>query len=214
MNEEQTNTPATPVLRYISLILSDVFSPLLSPTYAMVIALWLTPMCILPLGTRAWTVIGVFFLTALVPGLSLLLLVRLKKIKDTDVSDHKERFLPFTIAIACYLLTVLFLYNINAPRWMLAFMWGATGAAVIAGIISFKWKISAHATANAGLVGFVAWLAHRHALLIEPLTAVSIVIILLGLVCWARLYLYKHTPLQVLAGSALGAGIILATLAL
>lgn len=211
MTEEQSHTT---VLRRTALILSDVFSPLLSPTYAMVISLWLTPMCLLPLGTRAWTTIGVFFLTALVPGLSLLLLVRLKKIKDTDVSDHRERFLPFTIAIACYLLTILFLFHINAPRWMLAFMWGATAAAIIAGVISFWWKISAHATANAGLVGFVCWLAHRHALLIEPFTAVSIVILLLGFVCWARLYLYKHTPLQILAGSALGVSIVLVSLAL
>ena len=33
--------------------ISDVFSPLLMATYAMAVALWLTPMAYLPLGVRA-----------------------------------------------------------------------------------------------------------------------------------------------------------------
>ncbi|MHC0039781.1 hypothetical protein, partial [Pseudoneobacillus sp. C159] len=48
--------------------ISDVFSPLLMATYAMAVALWLTPMAYLPLGVRAWSTVGVFFITAVIPA--------------------------------------------------------------------------------------------------------------------------------------------------
>ena len=56
-------------------ILSDVFSPLLTPTYAMIMAMWLTPMRVLPESTRLMATAIVAVLTAVIPCLAIVVLV-------------------------------------------------------------------------------------------------------------------------------------------
>lgn len=185
-------------------ILSGVFSPLLSPTYAMVVALWLTPMAILPLGTRAWSVLGVFFITAVIPGLSILTMIRMGLASDIDLSDRRQRPIPFAITLLCYLGAAFYLGALNAPGWMSRFLYGASAVALVEGLISLKWKISAHAGGNAGLLAFVVWMASRNALLVDSFWIVSVSVAILGAVAWARLYLYRHSLAQVCAGTAVG----------
>lgn len=196
--------PQPRLLRRLASLAGDIFSPLLMPTYVMIVALWLTPMNRLPLAVRAWSSLGVFFLTAVVPAFSIWMLLRLKRISDVSISDHRQRPLPFLIATVCYILAAVYLGALNAPRWMICFFIAATLVVVAELIISLYWKISAHAAGAAGLLGFVAWLAARHALLGDPLVMVSAAILILGIVAWARLLLCHHNMAQVCAGAALG----------
>lgn len=196
--------PQPRVLRRLASLAGDIFSPLLMPTYVMVVALWLTPMNRLPVGVRAWSSLGVFFLTAIVPALSIWMLLRIKRISDASISDHRQRPLPFMIATICYILAGIYLGALNAPRWMICFFVAATLVVVAELIISIYWKISAHAAGAAGMLGFVTWLAARHALLGDPLVIVSAAILIVGIVCWARLLLCHHNMSQVCAGAALG----------
>lgn len=183
---------------------SDIFSPLLMPTYALVTALWLTPMFMLPFGVRAWSVLGVFFLTGVVPAMALFILMRLGKVSDVSVSDRRQRPLPFGIAIVCYLLAAAFLASLKAPRWLLLFLLVAAVVALVELLVSYRWKISAHAGAAGGLLGFVAWLAAKNALIFDPFVLLSVAVLIVGTVGWARLLLRRHTPAQVGAGAVLG----------
>ena len=61
--------PATPKsgLRRAAQIVSDVFSPLLAPTYCMAMAMWITPLQILPESTRMGATLGVAIITGAIP---------------------------------------------------------------------------------------------------------------------------------------------------
>lgn len=188
--------------------MSDIMVPLLIPTYCIIIALWLTPMRILPWGTRALSAMGVFFLTTVIPYFALYIMIKTGKVSDVSISDRRQRPVPFLIGIACYALNVLYLGLLHAPRWILLFFVASAVVAVVELLVSFVWKISAHAAAIAGMLGFVAWLAARNALIWDSYVILSVAIFLAGLVCWARLLLQRHTLGQVAAGAALGFGVI------
>lgn len=188
-------------------VASDVFSPLLMATYAMAVALWLTPMNRLPTGVRGWSTAGVFFITALIPGLTVYMLMRAGKVSDASISDRRERPIPFLVSVACYVGASFYVGALHAPRWLVCFLVAAAAVAVLELIVSLWWKISAHTGAAGGLAGFVFWLGVRGALIGDPLVLISIAILLVGVLGWARLVLRRHTVGQVLAGALLGFGV-------
>ena len=57
-----------------------------------------------------------------------------------------------------------------------------------------------------GFAGIIFWMAQQGLMVSAPLVWISVAVLLLGLVAWARLYLDKHTVLQTLAGAVLGFG--------
>ena len=74
---------------------------------------------------------------------------------------------------------------------------------VIVGFVSFKTKISAHATGITGVLGFLFATAffQKDTSLLLP---IEITLILAGALLSARLYLNAHTPMQVILGSLCG----------
>ena len=88
------------------------------------------------------------------------------------------------------------------PFWLLAMLIGACVALVIALCINFAWKISAHAIGIGGLLGGVMGVARIH--MINPYWAFIVVLIVAGLLGTSRIFLKRHTPMQVYAGFCLG----------
>lgn len=195
-------------------IISDVFAPLLVPTYAMLVAMFMTRLSILPLGSRLWATAGVFVITAIIPFALIWTLIRLGKVSDTSISDKSQRTIPYIASIFCYLGAMVYLICLKAPSWLWAFFIGAAIVSVISLIITHWWKISAHVGAVGGLCGGVFFLAWKHLLLYSPLVWVCVSMVLVCIMAWARLYLNRHTPLQTLAGAVLGFVTVLGTLSL
>ncbi len=193
-------------------VLSDLFSPLLVSTYAMIVTMTLTPMCFLPTSPKLWSTLGVAFITGVLPALFILILIRMGKVSDTAITNRHERTAPFCATIVCYVGAALFVAGLHAPEWLRNFFFGAAAAALISLVITHWWKISAHTCAIGGLVGIILWEARHGFIMWEPVILLCIAILILGFVAWARLYLNKHTILQVLAGAVLGFSIELAVL--
>ena len=63
-------------------IISDTFMPLLIPVYCMAIAMWITPLQVLPERTRIGATLGVAIITTAIPMALLLLLMRAGRISD------------------------------------------------------------------------------------------------------------------------------------
>lgn len=193
-------------------IISDLFAPLLVPTYAMLAAMFMTRLCILPLSSRLWATAGVFVITAVIPFALIWTLIRLGKVSDTSISDRSQRTVPYIASILCYAGAAVYLGCLKAPVWLWAFFIGAALVSVLSVIITRWWKISAHVGATGGLCAGFFFLAWRHLLIYSPLVWVSLSMVLVCAMAWARLYLDRHTPLQTLAGAALGFCVELATL--
>lgn len=192
------------LLKGIAQTISDVFSPLLIPTYTLFAVLWLTPMALLPTSVRLWSTAGIFFITCMTPLSFILVMMRLGYIHDASISHRRERFWPYFTTILCYILAAVYLSILHAPLWLWIFFIGAAIYSVFSMIISKWWKISAHSGAIGGMVGIILWLCqHRFFIFVNPLIILSIAILLSGLMAWARLYLQRHTILQVFAGTFL-----------
>ncbi|MDE6122958.1 MAG: hypothetical protein K2F76_06915 [Duncaniella dubosii] len=191
-------------MKKISEILSAVFSPLLVPTYGMVLAAFLTILRMLP-SNLLWTAIGItFVITCLVPVSAIVALYRSGVIKDPALNNRTERFIPYGVVVLCYLGCGFFFYKASAPFWLPMFFAGGALATVISTVVNCWWKISAHAAAMGGLVALVFRIVASHYALFNMNVWLSGVIIAAGLVMTARVYLSRHTLWQVLAGCANG----------
>lgn len=198
MTETVPNKTATAAAH----IISDLFSPLLVPSYALILALWFTLLRYLPLSVKLIAIGGVFFITAVIPALVIFILYRVGRISDMSISDKSQRTLPYSVSIACYIGAGLFLSSMQAPSWLDAFFYGAAVVSLLSVIITHWWKISAHTGGIGGLAAVCYWLAFHNVIALSMIW-VSVAFALAGAMAWARLYLNHHTPLQVLAGASM-----------
>lgn len=149
-------------MKLFSNIISFVFHPLLMVTYGIVLALMFTFLAIYPLPVKLLIAGGTFISTAIVPGLFIFLLVKNGAAGDIELSDRKERVVPYLIFITSILVCIFFLYKMLMPFWLLAMLIGACVALVIALCVNFAWKISAHAIGIGGLLGAIMGVAYPY----------------------------------------------------
>lgn len=186
-------------------IISDVFSPIVIPTYMMAMAMWITPLVVIPERTRLAAMGTVALLTAIIPTATLFTLIRMGRAGAMCLNKRQERTIPFAISVLCYIVAAFYLNAVNAPRWLSLFYVGAAVTSAIALAINFKWKISVHAASAGGITAAVAWLAFNDLLIFGSPLWLSGMILICGTVGSARLILERHTLGQVIAGSVLGA---------
>lgn len=189
-------------------LLSDVCSPILIPTYATTLTMWVTPLRAVPERHRVIAIILIFIITGLIPVVCISVLIKLGMVSDRAVSNRRQRFIPMTVATVCYFAAGIFMGSLGAPWWMRMFFYGAALATIIDCIISFWWKISAHTTSVGGLVGMMLWLAVTDIADVNTMIMLSVGILLCGAMCTARLVLHRHTMAQTLAGLGVGIGCV------
>ncbi len=185
-------------------ILSDVFSPLLIPTYATALAMWVTPLRSVPESNRLIVTALVGVITGLIPLMAIAALIKIGRVSDRSISRREQRSLPMTIGSVCYLGAALFLGSLGAPMWLRMFFVGTAVATGLALLITLKWKISAHTTAVGGFVGMMMRFAVTGLADVNVMIMLSVGIILSGGMATARLVLNRHTFAQVMAGLVLG----------
>ena len=191
-------------MKRISEILSVLFSPLLVPTYGMIMAAFLTILRYLPVNLLCTAVGITFVITCLIPVSIIMALFRSGMVSDPGLNERKERYLPYGAVVLCYLGCGFFFFKASAPLWLPMFFAGAALATVINVAVNYGWKISAHAAAMGGLVALLFRIVASHYALYNMNLWLSTVIILAGAVMTARVYLGRHTLRQVLAGCANG----------
>ncbi|MDE7152346.1 MAG: hypothetical protein K2O27_08820 [Candidatus Amulumruptor sp.] len=183
---------------------SFIFSPLLAPTYGIVIVWLTTILMLLPGGTVRSLLLTVFSLTCLVPLLLIGLLWKLGIVSDPGLNKRSERTWPFAISATGYAVVIFLMIHVNAPSWITMFISGGLVATIVAAIVNLRWKISIHLTGMGGLLGLMCRLYASHLVLFNGFAVMSAIIVATGLVGTSRLILNRHTPLQVVAGIANG----------
>ena len=181
------------IWRDLARILSTIFNPFLTALALFVI--------LAHIGAKDtfdfWRLLFVStFFTSLGPMLYVFWLYATDRISDLDMSARSEREIVFSAFIVFDALGAFALWLVHAPRLMIAAMLGYLVSTLLVQYITRYWKISTHA------LGITA-----------PLVALSLLygrqvlpfLVLIPMVCWARVYLKAHTVAQVVAGAALGA---------
>ncbi|MDE6650276.1 MAG: phosphatase PAP2 family protein [Muribaculaceae bacterium] len=185
-------------------VISWVFVPLLMPVYGIILIFSLSFLSLAPFHSKLIFTLIVFGANFVVPLLLVLLLKKMGMIEDVGLNGRKERLIPYVITIVCLAGTAVFLYLKMAPIWVAMFYAGGAVAGLINLIVNFRWKISAHAAGIAGLVAMLIQITKEGSASDAMTWWIVVSIIVAGLLGSARIWLGRHTLMQVLAGSAVG----------
>jgi membrane-associated phospholipid phosphatase len=191
---------------FLAHLISIILIPLLAPTYLFYIILFYFPQLssITGLNDKILAVILIAATTTLMPFIVVFILFKLKKIRTLTLDNKEDRVIPQIFSCFIYILVTAFLgYRFGLTNALTLSMVAVTLSVIALTIITPYWKISTHATGAWGLVAIVFVLYQKYPeshFLIPCLVTLFLTIS----VCFARLYLKVHTPLQVIAGTAMG----------
>lgn len=179
------------VWRDLAKILSTVFNPFMT---ALALFIILAHARATDTDNFWWLLFLSTFFTSIGPMLFVFWLYATDRISDLDMSIREEREKVFGAFVVFYLLGTFALWLFHCPTLLIATLAGYTLSTAIVQYITRYWKISTHA------LGITA-----------PLVALSLLygkqplpfLVVIPMVCWARVYLRAHTVMQVLAGAAL-----------
>jgi len=186
--------------------LSLIINPMLMPTLIFTVVFYFAPEAAKPLNLdqAPELLLAVALTTILIPAISLGTLRFTSTISSFWLENRNERILPFAFMAVFYGLTAfMFITRIKVNGFLTVILITMTLMVVVVTIVTIYWKISVHATAICGLVGFIIGLSFKvpSTDLLYPL---AMSIILAGAVMSARLSLNAHTPGQILVGSIVG----------
>lgn len=199
----------TDIFSILAKALSVVFYPLFTSTYVMLLFCQTFSRTILPLpiNYQLLAIGGTFVFTCLLPLGILGVLIKQGRVKNLDVTDRKERTIPYFYAMGCIACWCYFLHLIRMPQYV---VWSGVASLIvliIVMIITLRWKISVHLSSMGGAVAMIMGIMMQCGIY-RP----SLIILLLGL-SWllmiARIKLEAHTPTQTVAGFLLGLIIVL-----
>jgi len=171
---------------------SAALTPFSVATIESVVFSWFSPTGVGPATSSEVSALLGILILSIGPFMPVAYAVRTKRI-DLDISDRNKRGPVYVISLIAYAAGVLvFWATDNKIMFVLSVAYLSVGMALM--LITFAWKISAHAAATAGMA-----------------TALSLVLgvwmlpvfVLAVLTIWARVRLGAHTPLQALAGAIL-----------
>lgn len=190
-------------MKSISSVISTVFQPLLMPTYGVLLLFAYTYFGAM-YTHRFWQIITpVLFFSFVIPAVLIYMLLKMGVISDLSLKVRKERFFPYLITLLSYSAMIIYYHRMNMPGWFMMIMGASVAIMIIAILITFKWKISAHMFGIGGLTGgamAVCYFVERS----NPYLMFMGLFVLAGLIGTSRLILKRHTLSQVIAGFLLG----------
>lgn len=185
-------------------IISYTLHPLLMPTYGFAFIFFTENyISMFVPALLKYIILGVTFLfTFLLPTVNALILLKMKRIQSLEMETNQERIIPYS-STALYFFALFYLfYDAEFPSIFKIVILGAAISILLTFIINFKWKISAHTVGIGGIAGAALGIIYR--MQMDMTLAFISILLLSGLVAYARLKLNAHTPAQVYTGFVLG----------
>ena len=188
-------------MRHFFNIISYTFHPLFIPIGGTIIYFMITPYSTLEI--QSGNILPIFILTVIIPIIFFLILKNLGVISSIFLPTLQERKYP--LYISCVLLLMI-LYKVipnNYVHELFFFFIGlltATGAALI--LLFLKVKTSMHLLGMGSILMYMVGLSIHFEKNIT--LAISLFILLTGLVATSRLYLKAHNRAELLIGFLVG----------
>lgn len=190
-------------MKYIAQTISFVLHPMLMPLYILFFIFNSnTLFAYIPWGAKLYCYLVTAFALLVMPMISLPVFRRFRFISSYHLNEKQERIYPILVAIAFAFLGFWFLgrigyTNIVRQLYLVLIILLSTFS-----VITFRWKISMHMTAIGGVCGFLlVWGMKYHG---EVRNTFILFLLMAGILATSRLFLKKHTPLQVYLGFLFG----------
>lgn len=188
-------------------VISAVFHPLMMTGYMSALLAIFMPEAYIPFPEQAvWQlVLSFFILTALFPALFVFgLWMFTPLVTDLELTDRKERLVPFVVLILFYSLAAYVLViELELGPIIRVLLFSAIVMIAIMLVINTRFKISIHCSAAWALAGYALGLSVNYSL-INILPMVFGTIVIGGLIGTSRLYLGCHKPTEVWLGTIFG----------
>ena len=197
-------------------IFSFLGQPLLVLTYILMLMLAVNPYAfgVRDIGDQrsVLLLLSVFTTSFMIPGLGVALMKPLGLIQSMEMRDKQERVGPYIICGVFYLWLFKNFMEGTVPLLYAKFVLGATIGLFLAFFFNIFTKISAHATGMGSFACMVLVLAFEWpgmslsigAVQVSLNVVLALVILLAGLIGFARLQLEAHTPVDVWRGYVSG----------
>ncbi len=188
-----------------------VFHPLFMPVYGALIAMYSVAYIYFAIDPRIKTFLLILLAVNVVaPAISLGTMISRRIVSDVQVSDTKQRYIPFLLMLfyygASYLLLRMKLGLGYLPNEIYSMFLGVIGSLIALLVISLRFKISVHALGVAGVLGSISAMAHKYQFY-QPYNEffwISLLSVVLGLVGASRIFTGNHTLKEIFWGSILG----------
>lgn len=192
----------------IASLISWILHPMLMPTYALLLIFTQDAFFVLLLPERVKLILAglVIANTLLLPLIFIWMMKKRGIISSYQMPERGERSFPFAVTGLFYFATWYMMNSLGLPGMYYLFVIGGAALIIITLIINMFWKISVHAAGIGGLTGGFTGLNYMMA--IDSTMLILGLIILSGLVGFARLKLNTHNPAQVYTGFAVGATVM------
>lgn len=188
----------------IARIISLVFHPLLIPTFFIAVLIHLDVFFALMIPSDSkWKIIVLVLITsAIFPMMVVYGMYRFGIIRSLYMEKREERLYPYLASTIFLFLSTYMIWQVNISPVYYYVLLAASLLAILTLLINIYWKISAHTVSMGGVIGIL--IALQSVLLIDLLWLIAIVLLIAGLVGFARLKVGYHTQAQVYAGYILG----------
>lgn len=175
-------------------------------TYACMILFYIVPDTVYdyltPRDTKWRISLIVFMFSFVFPVLNIYILYKLKRLPSMILSNQMDRTFPYIMTSLFYFGLFYLMKDINIWPSLKLFVVGGGLAILLTALINFKTKISAHMVGLGGLLGVM--ISVSYLIRFDMIYVYMAIIILAGLVGFARLLLEEHKPLQIYLGFFLG----------
>lgn len=169
----------------ISYIISSVFNGFTTMMCAPILAFLLSP-----ITDREKIFLSVLYI--LLPVVPYLIMRKMGKISDMDITDRRERPVFFMILSILFFCAFLYIRTFGIEIMTdVTFALFATQAILM--LVTFFWKMSGHMTSS---VYFFCTLYY-----LFPFLYVLPIFLFVPLIAWSRVVLKKHTIAQVIVGT-------------
>lgn len=187
----------------INKILCMIFNPLIIPTYGLIAMVFLIPYFRLLFIVSKTIVIlyclSFFFMTFLLPFITIYLMYRKKLIDNLYIEDKEQRYYPLIVTLVYYLIYLLFfLMKINNPILTILVLVFVI-AICLAILLTYFTKISFYSISIGTIIGFIFILPTM-----RNIYAIIVVLLIAGIICSSRLVLNRHNITQIVLGLIVG----------
>jgi len=188
----------------VATIVSYILHPLLVPTYIIILLLNMDAFLafMIPFSVRLWIISMFFMVTFAMPAMMIWMMHRRGIITSMQMEMRSERFYPLLLTTIFWSIGYGLLSRTGLPVIYYQYLLGGITALIIAIGINYFWKISLHMLGMGGLTGVFLGFSFRIG--VDLFLLLTILILLSGLVGYARLKVNSHNPPQVYVGYIVG----------
>lgn len=206
LSANNSHTPVSAGGRIFTGVFSYLFHPVFIPLYVSLFLVYIHPSAFTGFSDAAkkQTILIIILNLVFFPLISVLLLKAVGFIDSVFLRTQKDRIIPYIAAGIFYFWTyTVFRQQSQYPLLLTSFVLGIFIASSAALIANIYFKISMHAIAMGGWLGFFLIISHTQTMLMT--WPVAAVLLLAGLVCSARLLSRNHNQAEIYAGLLVGA---------